>query len=151
MTDFLDTEEQLTETQIKELESKINFVFPIEFKIHLLKFNGGRCEPNTFSFEENGTITKSSVDWFLALYDGEFDNLEDYFNTYKIDEKRIPISFLPIAHDPGGNLICMNKTDNKIYFWNHDFEVDYSSSDDNDWSNIYLIAESLNEFISTLK
>ena len=39
MTTFLDTEEQISETQIKELEHNLNFVFPDEYKSHLLKFN----------------------------------------------------------------------------------------------------------------
>ncbi|MFV0505587.1 MAG: SMI1/KNR4 family protein [Bacteroidales bacterium] len=151
MANFSEIELQLTEFQIQELENKLNFEFSSEYKKHLLKINGGRCNPNIFSFEENGSITESSVDWFLALYEGEFDNLEDYFNIYKIDEKRMPDSFFPIAHDPGGNLICMDTTDSKIYFWNHECEVNYSQSDDNDRSNLYLIADNLNDFILGLK
>jgi len=151
MTNFLETEEEITESQIQELESNLNFKFPEEYKNHLLKFNGGRCDPNVFSFEENGAVTESSVDWFLALYDGEFDSLEDYFKICKIDEKRMPSTFFPIANDPGGNLICMDTIDNKIYFWNHECEVDYGQSGDDDRSNLYLIANNLNGFISSLK
>ncbi len=151
MANFLETEEPINEAQIKELEDKLNLDFPSLYKNHLLKFNGGRCEPNIFIFEEEGKLTKSSVDWFLAVYDGEYDNLEDYCNTYKIGEKRMPETIFPIAHDPGGNLICMDASDGKIYFWNHEKEVDYSQSDDNDRSNLYFVEENLDDFISNLR
>jgi cell wall assembly regulator SMI1 len=151
MATFIETEADISESDIQELERKINFEFPLEYKEHLLKFNGGRCEPNIFNFEEAGAITESSVDWFLALYEGEYDNLEGYFNIFKIDEKRMPNSFFPIAHDPGGNLICMDANDNKIYFWDHEREVDYSLSGDDDRSNLYILANNLKEFISSLK
>ena len=150
MVDFFETEEQVSEEQIKELEEKLNFEFPSEYVSHLIEFNGGRCEPNLFSFEENGKLTQSSVDWFLAVYEGEYDNLETYFRDFKIDEKRMPCSFFPIAHDPGGNLICLDRIDGKVYFWNHENEVSYSVSGDNERSNLYFITESLKDFISNL-
>lgn len=62
----------------------------------------------------------------------------------------MPNSVFSIAHDPGGNLICIDINDDKVYFWDHEKEVNYSCSDDNDRSNLYLIAESFNEFISIL-
>ncbi len=150
MVKFLETEEQVSKEHITELEKKLGFEFPSDYVKHLMEYNGGRCEPNLFSFEEDGKFTQSSVDWFLALYDGEFDNLETYFRDYKIDVKRMPTSFFPIAHDPGGNLICMDKIDGRIYFWNHEKEVDYFFVDDSERSNLYFIAENLDEFISNL-
>ena len=150
MATFFETEEKITEYQIKELEEKLNFRFPSEYKKHILEFNGGRCEPNAFSFEENGKITESCIDWFLAIYEGEYDNLETEFKALKIEEKRMPTSFFPIAHDPGGNYICMDSENGKIYFWNHEKEVDYSIADDSDLSNLYLIDKSLNDFILNL-
>ena len=71
-------------------------------------------------------------------------------DIYKLEEKRMPNTFFPIAHDSGGNLICMDSNDSKIYFWDHEKEVNYYKSDDNDWSNLYFIADNLNDFISNL-
>ncbi len=150
MANFIETEESTNESQISNLESKLDISFPSDYISHLLKYNGERCEPNVFSFEENGNQTKSSIDWFLALYDGEYDSLEDYCNTYKLEEKRMPDAFFPIAHDPGGNLICMDSHDSKIYFWDHEREVDYNQSDNSNSNNLYFIAENLNDFIANL-
>ncbi|WP_430909500.1 SMI1/KNR4 family protein [Maribacter sp. 2-571] len=150
MAEFIDMEEQIDKFQIQELESRLNFKFPEDYTKHLLEYNGGRCIPNVFAFMENGNLTKSSVDWFLALHDGEYDSLENEFKVLKIEEKRMPDTFFPFANDALGNCLCMNGADSKIYFWDHEKEVDYSESDDNDTSNLYFVAENLNEFISNL-
>ncbi|MDN5214019.1 SMI1/KNR4 family protein [Fulvivirgaceae bacterium BMA12] len=151
MVNFLEIEEPINETRIRELESKLNLNFPTSYRNHLLKFNGGRCKPNVFNFEEEGKKEKSFIDWFLAVHDGEYDNLEDYFNTYKIEEKRMPDAVFPIAHDPGGNLICMDSNDGSIHFWDHEKEVDYNQSDDSDRTNLYFVARNLNDFMSSLE
>ena len=71
--------------------------------------NGGRPVPNQFRFKkEQGPYTDSIVDWFLAIYEGEYDNFEQYFQTYKIEDDRVPEHLVPIAHDPGGNLVCIS-------------------------------------------
>ncbi|MBK9249747.1 MAG: SMI1/KNR4 family protein [Ignavibacteria bacterium] len=154
MVNFSQMEGNVSLNEIEAMEKFIDLKFPNEYKAHLLQYNGGRCFPNVFKYNENGNWIGSCVDWFLAIYDGKFDNLEKYFKTYKIEEKRLPAHMLPIAHDPGGNLICIScDTDDKgcLYFWDHENEVDYCVKDDSDYSNLYLIANGFNEFINGLK
>lgn len=153
MVVFAQTESPLSLSQIEEVEEFAGLNFPKEYKDHLLKYNGGQCVPNVFSFEENGEITNSCIDWFLAIYDGEYDNLKTYIFTYKIEKKRLPQNLLPIAHDPGGNLICIScgNEEGRIYFWDHEKELDYNIVDDNDYSNLFLIANDFNEFLDELK
>jgi len=150
MVKFTQLEKTLKPKDIDEIEKTVSLKFPEEYRKHLLKYNGGQCSPNEFSFIENGKKTNSCVDWFLAIYDGEYDNLSDYIKTYKLDEKRLPADIIPIANDPGGNLICIScgKEDNgAIYFWDHEKEVDYSVSGDDDYSNLFLIANSFKDFL----
>lgn len=153
MVVFLGTEAKIDLANIREIEGLIGFELPTEYAAHLLRYNGGQCTPNMFIFQENGRETKSSVDWFLAIYDGEYDNLKNYIQIYKLEDKRLPDHILPIAHDPGGNLICIScNGDDKgyIYFWNHEEEIDYSMSDNSDYSNLYLISNSFESFINGL-
>lgn len=89
MIKFFDTEDTISMSSIEAIEKKYTLNFPLEYKEHLLKYNGGRCEPNIFSFEENGHKTESRVNWFLAIYAGQYDNLEEYIKTYKIENKRL--------------------------------------------------------------
>ncbi len=153
MTVFQQTEDELNRSRIEQIERFVNLNFPKEYKKHLLKHNGGQCSPNMFSFTENGKITESFVDWFLAIYDGEYDNLKNYIEIYKVKEKRLPTHILPIAHDPGGNLICISCSNHDlgyVYFWDHEKEVNYKKSDDSNYANLYLIAKGFNEFINGL-
>ena len=153
MVTFLKTESQLNIVQIKEVEDYVGLKFPKEYKEHLLRYNGGKCSPNIFKFNEKGKLTNSNIDWFLAIYDGVYDNLKYEIELVKIGEKRMPIQILPIAHDSGGNLICIScggQDEGYVYFWDHENEVDYSISNDNDYSNLYLISESFNSFIDKL-
>ena len=63
---------------------------------------------------------------------------------YIFEEKRLPDYFVPIAHDPGGNLICIScsETENGfVYFWDHENEGN---------NNVYLISKGFNDFIGNL-
>ncbi len=71
----------------------------------------------------------------------------------KFDEKRMANHILPIACDALGNLICIScsgKDLGAIYFWDHENEVDYSVSDDSDYSNLFHIADNLESFLNSL-
>ncbi|WP_339814851.1 SMI1/KNR4 family protein [uncultured Imperialibacter sp.] len=154
MAKFSQCEQFLNSRQIQEIEQYVGFDFPRVYKEHLLAFNGGKCSPNVFQFGEGGKITRSTVDWFLAIYDGKYDNLKRYIEIYKKDSKRLPGYMLPIAHDPGGNLICLScagEDNGQVFFWDHEKEVDYTTSDDSDYSNLYFIAGSLQEFLESLQ
>jgi hypothetical protein len=154
MITFSKTEPKINSSNIVELEEYVGLTFPIEYKKHLLQYNGGKCSPNIFAFMENGKQNNSILNWFFAISNCEYNNLKEYINTLKIDEKRLPSHILPIADDPGGNLICISCGNNDfghIYFWDHEKEVDYSVEDDSNYSNLYLISKSFNQFIDELK
>lgn len=154
MLTFAQTEKAIGSEEVDRVEKKVGLTFPNEYREHLLKHNGGQCSPNSFSFLENGTESMSCIDWFLAIYDGEYDSLEKYIDIYKTHDKRLPSHILPIAHDPGGNLICIScgsSDRGSIYFWDHEKEVNYSTSRDDDYSNLLLIAGSFNGFLNGLK
>lgn len=150
---FSQTEQPTSLEKLREIEKSVELTLPGDYVEHILKYNGGKCKPSVFSFVENGTLTESNVDWFLAVYDGEYDNLETYLMWYKIQEKRMPLHMFPIAHDPGGNLICISCGANdygQVYFWDHEQEVNYDLYADNNYSNLYRIAPSFGEFLSGL-
>ncbi len=138
---------------IEELERYVNLVFPEQYKAHLLRFNGGRPRPNIFTFLENGTLNSSDVHWFLAICDGTWESLRWNIDVLKINQKRMPSHVLPIGDDSGGNAICIScrgRDSGMVYFWDHEREVDYRVSDDGDYSNLYPIAQSFNEFLEHL-
>lgn len=153
MVTFTNTERQLSDRDIDVIELMVGLKFPDQYRKHLLMHNGGQCKPNVFTFVEKGKFSDSQVDRFLAIYDGEYDNLKDDIEIFKLDEKRMPSHMVPIAHDPGGNLICISCGSSDfgaVYFWDHENEVDYSVADDRDYSNLYKIADNLTEFFDGL-
>lgn len=150
MVKFFDTEKKLALDEIKSIEARYNLSFPVSYLKHLLAYNGGRCEPNIFEFVENEIVTESDIDWFLAIYNGEFDNLEDYIKTYKIENIRLPLDLIPIAHDSGGNLICISSKNEGIYFWDHEKEMSHYKKE-LEFNNVYLISKSLQIFFNSLK
>ena len=151
MVEFYDTEEKITLKDIEKLEKELKFIFPESYKNHLLRYNGGRCEPNVFQFIENGKITHSDLNWFLGVHNEKYYQLKDDFIDFKIEQYRMPYSIFPIANDSGGNQICMDAEDEKIYFWDHENEVDYSIYDDAVRTNLHFVANSLKEFLNNLK
>jgi hypothetical protein len=152
MVVFRETEAQLVPEQIEVVEKFVGLSFPKEYKEHLLRYNGGRCSPSVFTFVENGEETTSAVDWFLAIYDGKYDNLVSYINIYKKDEERLPIRMLPIANDAGGNLVCISCSgadEGKVFFWDHEKE-DLPGILNDEYANMYFIANSFTQFLNEL-
>lgn len=140
-----DSNGPLDSKHLEILEKKLGKKLPLDFRAFLLKFNGGYPEPDSFNFF--GSEDGSCVDRFLGINVGEHSNLYRYFKTYS---KRIPKEFLPIAHDPGGNLICIGlfgEYKNKIYFWDHEFEA---NGHEPNMTNMHLISGNFSEFLEVL-
>jgi len=138
---------------IKTIEEKFGIALPVEYRNFLLSHNGGRVTPAVFRFKkQSGKYADSCVDWFLAIYDGEFDNFESYFETYKLDQQRLPPELVPIAHDPGGNLICISVSGSQkgaVFFWDHENECDIGETPT--FANVHLIADSFSMFLAGLE
>jgi hypothetical protein len=153
MATFFDTHRPTTAGEIAALEAKVELVFPASYTAHLLRYNGGRCRPDVFYYRLNGTSAKSIVTWFLGIHEGKYSNLARYIDSYKLLEKRLPSHILPVARDPGLNLICIScgPLDNgTVYFWDHEMEVDYTVANDSDCSNLFFIAEDWEAFLAGL-
>ena len=143
------SEQSVALTEIKAVEAKLGFSFPEQYQKFLLTHNGGRPTPDVFRFvREGSSYSESMVDWFLAIHTRDFNDFETYFDIYKIDQVRLPTELVPIASDPGGNLICISVNGENlgaVYFWDHDIEEDPPS-----YANVRLIANSFDEFLGAL-
>lgn len=153
MINIRDTEAPLSSEAIGIVEDRLGIVLPNEYRDFLLLHNGGRPRPAVFRFKNSsGKYVDSSVDWFLAIYEGEHDNFESYFETYKRDQQRLPTELVPIAHDPGGNLICISVSGSQkgaVFFWDHENECGIGETPT--FWNVHVIAESFTEFLSSLQ
>ncbi|MCX7570161.1 SMI1/KNR4 family protein [Tumebacillus sp. DT12] len=127
----------LTEEKLDEVQKRLTLVFPAEYRAFLLKNNGGKPTPNTFSFlDRNGEKADSLL-----------DDLEVEYTDLLSDERILP-HLVPIANDPFGNLICLSVAGEdlgKVYFWDHEIEPKTAG-----YENMSLIADSFTEFLNKL-
>lgn len=134
--------------EIAQFEAKQAINLPNDFRVFLLKTNGGKPKPHIFEYFRSNRSVHSSIRHFFSLDAASRYSFDKYLKTYK---NRVPENLLPIATDYGSNLVCIAiKGENygRVYFWDHDFEV----IDENpDYSNVYLISGSFLSFISNLK
>jgi hypothetical protein len=140
----------ITLAQINALEARFSFSLPTAYREFLLTYNGGSPEPCGFLYQNQGKSYRAIANRFLGIQDGSYSLYEDLL-TYKEREKRVPDNLIPIADDPGGNLICLSVSGSdcgKVYFWDHDLESDYG--EEPDYSNVYFIANSFEEFFQNL-
>lgn len=151
MVRFFETEPTIDDATLGSVEDHAGIKFPDAYRQHILQTNGGYCEPSVFRFRERGTCTSSRIDGFLAVTDGPHNNLRKYIDIYKKDAYRLPFRMIPIAHDPGGNLICISCAGNDlgfVYFWDHELEPPEMSETYRE--NLHLVATSFEAFLSWL-
>jgi len=143
MAKIINSHKKLTIEEIKEFETENQVSFTKKYKEFLIQWNGGYPEPNLFRVSDEQGV--SVLNEFYGIGD-MYSNLADYIDIY---EYRLPDGFLPIANDPGGNIICLGTQEpyyEKIYFWDHEQEPE----DAEDMSNMYFLADNIDDFLDNL-
>jgi len=135
---------------IAEFEARRGVLLPAEYKQFLLKSNGGWPTPRVF--EVPGWHGQGSgLGSFYGIHDGPKTKRLDL--ACKVYDERIPADLIPIAYDAFGNNICIGwkgEREGKIYFWDHEDELDENGDFVQDYRNVFLVANSLQEFLDSL-
>ncbi len=121
---------------IKLLESFIGCGLPKTYK-ELLICNFEQVKSFNFKVDKN----EYQVNSFFKI-NSKLD--DDWVYHYKLFLNRIPKDCIAIGEDICGNLILLGlkgKNREKIYYWDHEFEVDDGQVPD--YSNIELVSENL--------
>jgi hypothetical protein len=136
------------EVRVVALETRLGTRLPEEYRRFLLDFNGARPSPACFHLAlRAGPYTDSVVDYFLSVDVADELNIDTVLGWL---QGRKPPALLPIATDPGANYVMLGiegDVRGKVYFWDHDHEPQNETG----WSNIDLIADSFDAFMSGLK
>lgn len=143
-----DSCEPLAEIDLDSLEQQLGLDLPNDYRSFLLSTNGGYPVPNGFAIPDNPVDEHGLVHYFLCIDNDDVYNLMDWAERYK---DRIPEGLVPIATDPGGNLICLSATgasSGNVFFWEHEREADEGQAPRQD--NVYLVADSFQRFIDNL-
>lgn len=136
----------LNQEALTAFEEKHSFRSPEDYRRFLLDHNGGKPDPKTVDFVQDGAANSSDVQYIYGIHDGEYwASLEWHLDTYN---GRIVDKGLPVAGDSGGNqyvLIVRGKTTGQVYFWDHELETDPPGYD-----NMSYVAASFTEFCEKL-
>jgi hypothetical protein len=137
--------------EIAQFEARCNVSFPTEYKEFLLKSNGGTPTLNEFAIPGfHGQ--ESALNYFYGVHDGPKLTRLDW--ACEVHKDRIPPDLFSIATDAFGNEVCLGwkgKRRGKVYFWDHEDELDENGRGRTDYANVYLVANSLGEFLDNLK
>ncbi len=86
----------------------------------------------------------------MSVEKGGHSNFESYFHRYR---ERMPSNLIPIAYDPGGNLVCLStkgKDEGSVYFWDHENEAAVAGAPQPYYDNLRLVASSFGAFLASL-
>jgi hypothetical protein len=125
-------------------------LLPLEYKQFLLISNGGWPAPDVFEVPDwhgGGSV----LDAFYGIHDGR--KTERLDRALEVYDERIPADLIPIATDAFSNKICIGwkgEREGKIYFWDHEDELDEDGDFVQDYRNVFLVANSLQEFLDSL-
>ena len=139
----------VSQEEISLLEKELAIDLPESYTEFLLQTNGGEPSPDEF-IVPRWEGEASAVSFFFSISGDKGAGLKSEILSFKA---RIPDSIIPIGTDPGGNLICIGIDDanrGKVYFWDHEDELDENGESKLDFSNTYLVAGSFDEFLENL-
>lgn len=148
----------LTEERLARLETRLKARLPDDYRQFLLRHNGGRPTRSRFTFIVDEEEQESILEWFFAVHDQPYEEDEEWDPE---TSKELPPHFaqpledawcelrselpksgvLPIARDPGGNLVCLGyagKRAGKVFFFDHEMEA------------LVPLADSFTEFLNGL-
>ncbi len=123
---------KLTTETLLSIEKDFNIVLPNNLKEFLLKNNASTPSEKYFD-----TLT-SKEEMLNNIIDFNYESIESFEKIYIRLKKVLPSDTIPFAKDSFGNYICMNTSDEKIVFYEHENQ-----------QTVY-VADNLEEFINHL-
>jgi SMI1-KNR4 cell-wall len=144
-----DSLKSISELEIGQVESRLSIRLPHDYKSFLLSHNGGRTEPwMMFDIHGNESDSHAIAGFFFGIGGDSNIDLEANVRAYS---DRVPENILPIASDPGGNLLCISvsgKDEGKLYFWTHEEECEEGGIPS--YENLYPVADSFENLLQSL-
>ena len=146
------SDKNITIEEIEKIEKELDIIFPSELKKFYLKYNGG--ESNKKYFNIKNLMSNYQITFFKPMLKEQMLKGEMTISIYKhyilgIEKKYLISNLIPFADDLFGNFLCIDKY-GKIYYyamdmWSFDISLEYNLKE-----NLYLLANSFNEFLDML-
>lgn len=135
----------ISEEEVFKFEEKIGFSLPDDYKKFLLNCNGGVPEIKYSTFELNDFDESIGLQVLYGLNLPQNLDLREWNDEYEDD---LLDDCIIIGHGIGfGLIVLVNSIEfSGVYFWDHSFELESSSEDE----NVYKIADTFKQFIDNL-
>lgn len=142
---FKSLERPISNSELSEIEKKINVILPEDYKEFLLEVNVGIPKEQYLSFFIDDLNEEVILGTMLGISENKNFSLTDWNSEYQIE---LPYDSFVFGTEYGGGLFVMivSGEDRGIYFWDHTFIFDQSSVD----SNVYFLADDFTNFIEKL-
>lgn len=131
---FSDSFGKISKADISALEQKLQRKLPDAYTKMLLKYNGGRPDPNNFTTAQGEY--GSDIQFFYGIAPEE-DNC-DLEQNYVQFQDRLPSNYLAIAGSSTGDKILLDLDQGDIHFFDHELE------------ETVLVSESFEAFLDSL-
>ena len=137
-----------TEEELRLLEQELGERLPNGYRAFLVRFNGGRPEPNWFPMQ--GELGIGGIDLFFGVRSaGDWDDL---LTAKRRLLRRMPSHMLPIADAECGNFVCLSlgaSDHGSVYYWDHELEAD--EGEEPTYANLSEIADSFASFWEAIR
>lgn len=146
-TSIANTGPRLSSNLIRDFEERHCVSFPDSYYKHLLEYNGGRPNPDSFSLQACPYGHECTIQLFHGINYPIISNSLEW--VYNIVKPSLPDDLLPIACDGSGSHICIGwygERLGEIYFWYfHDMPHDPSYED------VYFVSHDMCTFVNSLR
>jgi hypothetical protein len=136
---------------IRAAAAQVGLPFLPEYVEFLLARNGGSFRPwPEYRIDGCPRSEGGLLHCFFKIDANARTNLVEEFRVHR---GRMPAELLPVASDPGGNLICLACTGEKVgrvFFWERAYEADTDAGQEVGWGNVFPIAENFPTFLREL-
>lgn len=129
------------------IEKLVGYPLGDELREFLVRSSGGTPARTEFHYG-NPPSGASIIQYFYAV-SGSPRDIDLLTNAITQLRGRIPRAALPLAEDPGGNVVLIyldGARQGEVWYWDHDQEGDPAAQD----ANLHFIAKNLPGFLDSL-
>ena len=156
------TRRNATDADLRRVEARLGGRLPDDYRAFVVRYGQGGVQQRAwFPIEEASPWGPwGLLDQFLG-FSTKGDGIEDA--AFDLFAGQIPEKMLPIAYDPGGNLLLIaaegsDRPAGSVWFWDHEHRP-RADDDGTGWrgneraadDNLYAVAASFTEFLSALR
>ena len=157
---------RVDEEELSSLETSLGAPLPRDYRLFLSEY-GASMFGEYVMFQPVHrfpmTISSGGKGPFSHFYGAKSERHQRLIKKIATFQGRMPDTVIPIGDDGGGNQICLGITGNekdKVYYWDHNNEWDEEDYLEDHgapmppevkFQNVYLIAESFEDFIQRLE